>query len=120
MKLTININDDSELRAHIKDSIKGQVLSVVRGELLEIIKEELNRKMKGTDARRFDRMVQDALKIVVKDILRTEHKVSTWDNSFITPYIQETLDPLLAKVSWVPLIDQMAKEKVARLVKQTE
>ena len=95
-------------------------MKITRKQLRQIIKEELNRKMKGTDARRFDRMVQDALKIVVKDILRTEHKVSTWDNSFITPYIQETLDPLLAKVSWVPLIDQMAKEKVARLVKQTE
>ena len=39
MKVTLNIENDAEMRAYVKDCIKGQVLSIVREEMQEMIKE---------------------------------------------------------------------------------
>ena len=47
MQVTLNIENDEQLRSYIKDLIKGQVLSIVREELKEMIQTELERKIKG-------------------------------------------------------------------------
>ncbi len=53
MKITLNIGEDAELRAFIKEAIKGQVMSIAREEFVNIFKEELTRKIKGTDSPHF-------------------------------------------------------------------
>ena len=88
MNVTLNIENDKELRAYIKDAVKGQVLSIVREEMMEIIKEELERKLKGLTSSRFDNITKDATKEAVKSILLKEHNVRTWDDSFIKPLIE--------------------------------
>ena len=40
MNVSLNIENDKELRAYIKDAVKGQVMSIVRDEFLEIVKSD--------------------------------------------------------------------------------
>lgn len=49
MTVKLNINEDPELRAYIKDAIKGQVVSIAREEILNILKEVLKGKLPTVD-----------------------------------------------------------------------
>ena len=44
MKVELSIKDDRELKQHIKDVIKGEVVSIARGEIREIIKDVFTEK----------------------------------------------------------------------------
>lgn len=44
MKLELTIADDKELRAFIKDQIKGMVLNVAREEIVEVVSKATNEK----------------------------------------------------------------------------
>ena len=116
MKVTLNIENDKELRAYIKDSIKGQVLNIVREEFLEIVKEELERKIKGTNAYTFKIMQQEAMTKATSNILYKEHNVVNWNRDFIEPYINKKLDDVLKHKDWKLLVDNLAKEKVKKLI----
>jgi hypothetical protein len=116
MKVTLNIENDVELRAYIKDAIKGQVLNIVREEFLEIVKEELERKIKGTSDYAFKNMQQEAMTQAINNILYKEHNVYTWNHSFIEPYINKKLDESLKNKNWTLLVDNLAKEKVKKLI----
>lgn len=116
MKVTLNIENDKELRVYIKDLIKGQVLSVIREELLEIIKEELERKVKGMTEYNFDRYVKDALMISVSNILYTKHNVDTWNTNFIKPYIDEKLEKVLKDKDWQKEIEKAATLKIQQML----
>lgn len=113
MKVTLNIENDKELRAYIKDAIKGQVLNIVREEFLQMVKEELERKMKGTSDYAFKNMQQEAMTQATKDILYKECSVYNWDSSFIKP---KKLDEVLKSTNWKLLVDNLAKEKVKKLI----
>ena len=39
MKVNLSIQDDAELRAYIKDMIKGQITSIAREEIINVINE---------------------------------------------------------------------------------
>ena len=116
MKVTLNIENDVELRVYIKDAIKGQVLNIVREEFLQIVKEELERKIKGTSDYAFKNMQQEAMTQATKDILYKEHSVYNWDSSFIKPYVDKKLDEVLKNTNWKLLVDNLAKEKVKKLI----
>ena len=66
MKVEISIADDTELRAHIKDVIKGEVVSIARGEIRKIIAEVC-----GTIASEYSKEKADA---IAKDIVLAEVK----------------------------------------------
>lgn len=117
MKVTLNIENDQELRAHIKDAIKGQVMAIVREELLATIKEELERKVKGISSQNWDYLVKDALKDNVKDIIRNEMNVSQWSDNWIKPIVSSLISPLIIGKDWNKMIDDLAKEKVKSLLK---
>ena len=117
MKVTLNIENDKELRAHIKDCVKGQVLGIVREDFLAIVKEELERKLKGTNTALFDRMVRDSLKQAIKDLLRQEHGVGQWKEEFIKPFVENVVSSAIAGKDWNKLVDTLAKEKVKSLLK---
>ena len=117
MKVTLNIENDAELRAYIKDAIKGQVLNIVREEFIEIVKEELERKIKGTSDYAFKNMQQEAMTKATTSILMTEHKVFSWNTDFIEPYINKRLDEVLKNKDWKLLVDNLAKEKGLLIVK---
>lgn len=48
MKVTLNIENDAELRAYVKDLISGQVKSILREEIAEIIKTVVHGKIKNS------------------------------------------------------------------------
>ncbi len=112
MKVTLNIENDVELRTYIKDAIKGQVLNIVREEFLEIVREELERKIKGTTKYAFKSMQQEAMTKAISDILYKEHNVLNWNTDFIEPYINKKLDNVLKNKDWNLLVNNLAKEKV--------
>jgi hypothetical protein len=114
MKVTLNIENDAEMRAYVKDCIKGQVLSIVREEMQEMIKEELNRKIKGLNDSNFQRIFTDAMVKNVKDILQANHNVKSWDNNWIKPIIASLMEQYVKQNE--SLINQLAKEKVKLLV----
>jgi hypothetical protein len=120
MKVTLNIENDAELRAYIKDTIKGQVLSIVREEFLEIVKEELERKLKGTDRQSFTNMTRDCMKQAISDILYKEHSVGGWNKDFIAPIVSEIVKGYIKNKDdkdWDKMVDDLAKEKVKSLLK---
>lgn len=45
MTVKLNISEDAELRAAIKDAIKGQVISIVRETVTDVLKEVLESKV---------------------------------------------------------------------------
>lgn len=116
MKVTLNIENDVELRTYIKDAIKGQVLNIVREEFLEIVREELERKIKGTSEYAFKNMQEAAMTKAISNILYKEHNVSTWNHAFIEPYINKKLDNVLKNKDWNLLVNNLAKEKVRKLI----
>ena len=116
MKVTLNIENDAELRTYIKDAIKGQVLNIVREEFLEIVREELERKIKGTSEYTFKIMQQEAMTKATSKILYEKHNVLNWNTDFIEPYINKKLDDVLKGKNWTLLVDSLAKEKVKKLI----
>lgn len=119
MKVTLNIENDAELRAYIKDCIKGQVLAIVRDDFKAMIQHELERKIKGIDERRFEQLQKDAMNSAMQTILRQEHNVSTWNHNFIKPYIESIVDKTLTHngTNWNDIINQIATEKIKALIK---
>jgi hypothetical protein len=116
MKVTLNVENDAELRAHIKYLIKGQILSIVREDFLEIVKEEIERKIKGTDENLFNHLFGDAMINVISNILRDKCEVSQWSNKFIEPIILKRINPIIESKDWNKLVDGLAIEKVRKLL----
>jgi len=118
MVVTLNIENDTELRAYIKDCIKGQVLAITRGEFKTIVIEELEKKIKGSDnAGKFERMHKEATLQAVSNILYREHGVNSYSDRFIQPYVEAILDKVLVGKNWDKLVDDLAKAKVRELIK---
>ncbi len=44
MTVSLNISNDAELRAHIKDQIVGQIRSIAREDVMNILREEIAKK----------------------------------------------------------------------------
>jgi len=117
MKVTLNIENDAELRSYIKDCIKGQVLAIAREEFTAMVKEELERKLKGVDKFNFERMLRESMKDAVKSILYTEHKVKDWDSDYLKPYVEEIVNKSMKDRDWGKLVDDAAKRLINSLIK---
>jgi hypothetical protein len=66
MKVELSIADDRELRRHIKDVIKGEVLGIARGEIKSIIAQAVSEKAIPSDAGQIERLVKSAINDQVK------------------------------------------------------
>lgn len=116
MNVKLNIENDAELRAYIKDCVKGQVLSIVREDFRNMVMEELERKLKGTDERHFHTMQKAAMIEALKEILYKEHSVSRFNTEFIKPYIEEVLGKAVAGKDWGKLAEAIVKEKIRLII----
>lgn len=116
MTVSLKIENDAELRAYVKDLIKGQVLTIVREEFLQLVIEELERKLKGTDKYTFERMHKQAMSEAVEKILYKEHSISRYNNEFIKPYVEGIVEKAIKGKDWKAMVDQLAKEKVKSLI----
>lgn len=72
MKIHINIAEDVELRAFIKEQIRGAVKAITREEILKEIASEIARKTNGIPA-----MLTEALRAEIKSKVTS----STWSRS---------------------------------------
>lgn len=116
MNVTLNIQNDAELRAFIKDAIKGQILAIVREEFVQIVKEEIERKLKGSDKYAFERMQKEATTEAVKSILYKEHQIKSWNADYVKPIIESIVNQSIKGIDWKTMIDTLAKEKVRSLI----
>ena len=110
MTVTLNVQDDHELRAYCKDLVKGQINSITREELREIVAEELDRKLKGLNDKRFEDLMIQALKQVISTILYTEYKVSAWSDNWIKPHMNEFFKDVIDGDRSERLIMEIAKK----------
>jgi len=117
MKVTLNIDSDEELRSHIKEAIRGQVISLAREDAMLAIKDEFTKKVKAFSDGQFKELFNNAMHAVVKDVLQKEHKVSSWNNEFILPYVVNVLTTVLERVDWDKLVNELAVDKIKNLVK---
>lgn len=120
MQVVLNIENDEELRTHIKEMIKGQVMSIVREEFLEIVRTELNRKVKGMTAGHFDEMIKQGMKQALGEMLREDYNITQWNKDFIKPHINDLLDSYLSGLNIEYLVNQAASSKVHEMAKATK
>jgi hypothetical protein len=115
VKVTLNIESDEELRAYIKDCIKGQVMSIVREDFEQMVMEELDRKLKAKSSYYFDQMVENAMQKAVRGILY-EQGVSDWNTIYIQPHIEKIVKKSMEGKDWGKLIDDAVKTKLRSLI----
>ena len=70
MKVELTISDDAELRAAIKDSIKGEVLSIARGEIKNIIAQAVDEKVIPNNQADREKLVGRAIQQMILDALK--------------------------------------------------
>lgn len=118
MNVTLNIENDSELRAHIKDAIRGQVLSIVRDEVMKVIQDEITRKIQSMGETNLGRMVRESTDRVIESILRKEFNVSTWRDEWIEPAVISCVSKYLSEggVNWKAQVERAAANKIKSLL----
>ena len=119
MDIKLEIHNDKELRAYVKDLIKGQVLSLGREEFLDIVRAEIERKLKGTDQAYFAHMLRGCMTEAITDILRKDHKVVSWNTEFVNPIVEKVVSEILEKrVNIKQMVDIGVKQKLTKLLEQ--
>lgn len=119
MKVSLNIDEDQELRAHIKDCVKGQVMAVVREGLGELVKEELSRKLSAASTPAFDLLLRNTVEKVVRDLVRGVVNPYNVDD-FVRPFIVSIVMEIIVKKDWNKLVDDLAKEKIRAMINNGE
>lgn len=121
MKVTLNIQEDKELRAAIKDAIKGQVMAVTREEITQIVRDEIGKKIANKDVQYLNRLLETSMKQVIESILYSKYNVPGWYNEWIEPTITKYLDSKVKEAlkgkDWSKVVDDLAKQKIKELIK---
>ncbi len=118
MELKLSVSNDTELRAFVKDLIRGNVTAVGRDEIKQIIVEEFERKsIKGTFIN--EKAIEKALDRFVEKIHQTIDP--SWGNK-LNKKIEDRLEYLLEKrmkeTDINKLIDTATKKRVNSLVEK--
>lgn len=85
MKLNLNIEEDKELRAYIKDMIKGQVLSIIRSEVKDCLQTVLETKV-TTATTKIDEIILNEVKYKVNTVLNGN---MLWNDNYIRQVTKE-------------------------------
>ncbi len=118
MELKLSVSNDTELRAFVKDLIRGNVTAVGRDEIKQIIVEEFERKsIKGNFIN--EKAIEKALDRFVEKIHQTIDP--SWGNK-LNKKIEDRLEYLLEKrmkeTDINKLIDTATKKRVNSLVEK--
>lgn len=101
MKVELSIADDRELRAHVRNIIKGEVVSIARGEIKAIIAEVVGERIIPKD--------QVALENIIREIIREQVKREFCARSYMKPsWIQNETRKQIADI----LADAFQNRKV--------
>jgi len=93
MKVELSIADDRELRAHIRDVIKGEVLGIARGEIKTIIAEAVKQKAVPHTGTELDKIVRNEIKGMIRDVV----KATYGKPNFIEKCIRQEVNKYLAE-----------------------
>lgn len=70
MILKLNVQEDQELRAHVKDLIRGQVKSILQDELKTMILGELKGSIRGVKESKIQKLINDAIVGCVSTLIK--------------------------------------------------
>jgi len=94
MTISLNLSNDAELRAYVKDLIKGQVLSIVREEIKTTLKELIDKKAADYSEKTIDSLFKDTIKNAVND----EIKKAGWNEAnFIKKETRKVINELVVE-----------------------
>jgi molybdopterin-binding protein len=80
MKLELNIKSDEALRSHIKDMIKGQVVSVIRKETLPELKNAIAKILEENEtSKSLKKLIEEIVKEEIKKHVLRELGKSGWN-----------------------------------------
>ena len=117
MKVTLDINNDAELRTHIKEAIKGQIASIVREEYYELVKAEIEKKVKSHSGSNIEYYLREGISKTVKALVNSSDLTKTVNKDFVIPIEEQKILETLEKKNWDKLVDEMVKEKLKSLIK---
>jgi hypothetical protein len=81
MKVELSIADDRELRAAIKDLIKGEVVAIARGEIRTILAEVLKEGVVPKTKEEIDQLIKAEVRAQVQHIL--SERTEGWSNTVV-------------------------------------
>lgn len=116
MTVSLKIENDVELRAHIKDIIRGQITSIIRNEITAIISEVTNDRIKGLGTNRLDRMISDGVKSAASAILWRESSPNEWKEEVLIPLIQTQLEKYIGERNIKEEVNKAAKAMINKLI----
>lgn len=117
MNVTLKIENDAELRAYIKDLIKGQVSSIIRDEFEEMIKEEISKKVKSYNGADLLYYIRATIEKTVDRFLNSMNIKKELNKEMITPIIEKKVVEAIEKTDWNKLVEKFATEKIKLLLK---
>ena len=85
MRVTLDVNDDAELRNHIKDVIRGQVESIVREQTKESLVNIMTMKYKDADTI-IEKMISEKLDSILQE------KAREWGHPTIKDAVHRQLE----------------------------
>jgi hypothetical protein len=115
MKVILNVQDDQELRNHIKEVIRQEITAIGREEAIELIRAELKRKV-ATGLVRSDTVIYNACVYVLSQELKTQ-KGSDLILDILKLVATEKIEQQLENRDWSKVVDDLAKEKIWGLIK---
>ncbi len=119
MTVTFNIENDEQLRQHIKNAIDGQVRSIVREEIAKTVADEVARVLpKVTTTWGFEKKINTVIDKAVDKIVKAHAVELGFNNVFIYGLVNKKLDAALQGQDWKKIVDDVAKDKIKALIAQ--
>jgi hypothetical protein len=118
MVVSLNIENDIELRSYIKDLIRGQIKSFTQDELMTLITLEIEKKFNASNETWFNEIFKKAVEKAVEKLISSNFNIKSWNGSFIKPYIDNYLDVVFknSRIDFEKAIADGVKEKIKKLL----
>ena len=119
MKVELSIKDDKELRAHIKDAIKGVITSIVRDEIQREVILAMTEKVKGHN----EQWLHDAVQREIRSIIIRMFRANYMSTDELMPIVKEVVADIV-KQRQLPQIEaafekhKFTKQYLDKIVKE--
>jgi len=114
MKLTLNVQEDAELRAAIKDMVRGVVTGIVREEISDMVKEIMVPRVDKYDLG--GAHFSQAMREVISNKLRAEG-VSSFTTDYVKPIVEGLVKEMLDRHIKSGNIETMVKAGIQTHIK---
>ena len=120
MLVKLTIQEDAELRAHVKDMIRGQVLSITREEIAKMVLEEISKNVAALISGRsskLNQLVELAVNTQVSEGLRKNFYHG--DPPLLMELASKVAANYINAERFEQLVYQSANAKIAELARRT-